>query len=281
VRRIQVYIRGMRFLTVLLLGIASLPLVAGTVSIQADSDLPVALPPSDTSCAASSPGNVSFEGQRRNYTAHVSGSATADFGSITGYIGSSVEQSSVSSSYSSYFQGYVTVFGGSGVGTLITHYQLISMSEQNFLPGLAVSPSYSFSQGNTGASHTPALPQLPRTAMATLIEEFDVISPVIFGEPILLSASTGARHGINVLQCCGGSFEDLQTSSSAQITGYTALDSSGATLAGATVMIGSVPEPGTLWSGMIGALIFTFLHRRRLSKAVRPRQPYFTSASSF
>ena len=99
--------------------------------------------------------------------------------------------------------------------------------------------------------------------MGTLIEDFDVISPVIFGEPILLSASTGAHHGINVLQCCGNSFEDLQTSSSAQITGYTALDSSGATLAGATVIIGSVPEPGTVWAGMIAALLFTILHRRR------------------
>src|SRR5215831_12015567 len=120
------------------------PLVAGTVSIQATSDLPLTI--GSSTCADSSIRLVfcsiwaTFGDPLSHKLAASEGTASADFGSLFGamYVGGEV----ISGFYQSSFSDFVTVLGGSGAGTLTTHYRLFSSDTKLTVPGHAVPPSY-------------------------------------------------------------------------------------------------------------------------------------------
>jgi hypothetical protein len=269
--------------TFLLLTIAatrlSIPLAAGTVSMQASSNLPFS-PPGTSYCTQSGIGPVScsinfnFSDPTGRNSVGGQSTATADFGSITGFLVGGGTNANLSAYYQSSFGDYVTVLGGSGVGTLITHYHLVSSdSEQGLPPSFAVPPLYRFLQGGDTVAHTPDLAHIPiDNPMASLTEDFDVTSPVIFGERIPLAA--GTRTDFNF--AADGNFGVvLVTTASAQFTGYTVLDSNGMILPGAVVQRSFspaqpdpfAPEPGTLWMGIGGTLILLENKRRRRHSA--------------
>jgi len=196
----------------------------------------------------------------------VSGSATADYGSISGGIFVGIDSGDASGSYGSSFGEQVIVLGGSGDGTLITHYQLVSFDAEERATGLTVPPSYQFQQGLTTINYTPFLPHPNFNPVSSLTEDFDVTSRFTFGEPFLLSAYTHAEYRNPQT---GGRAFILQTSSSAQITGYTVLDSGGAVAADAIVERTAIPEPGTLWLGMAGVLMIVVNRGAGLTKRHR------------
>ena len=151
--------------TFLLLTIAatrlSIPLAAGTVSMQASSNQPFS-PPGTTYCTQSSIGPVScsinfnFSDPTGRNSVGGQSTATADFGSITGFLVAGGTNSNLSAFYQSSFGDYVTVLGGSGEGTLITHYHLVSSdSEQGIPASFAVPPLYRVLQGGDAVAHTP------------------------------------------------------------------------------------------------------------------------------
>lgn len=163
----------------------------------------------------------------------------------------------------------MTVLGGSGEGTLITHYHLVSSDSEQGLPAsFAVPPLYRFLQGDDAVGHTPDLAHIPiDNPMASLTEDFDVTSPVIFGELIPLAAGTRTEYNF----AADGNFGIVQvTTASAQLTGYTVLDSNGMILPGAVVQRSFsqqpdpfAPEPSTVWMGIGGTLILLENKRRR------------------
>ena len=197
-------------------------------------------------------------------------SATADFGYIAGFLVGGGTNAYLSASYDSSFADYVTVLGGTGQGTLITHYQLASSDEANgVMPSFAVPPSYSFFQAGFIRQYTPNLQHMPSdNPDASLTENFDVSTPVTFGQLLLLGASTSTQFSFYAESGRGSS---LFTSASAKLTGYTVLDSDGTILSASSVQrsFSDAPEPGTLWVGIGGTLILLGSKRRRQKPARR------------
>ena len=272
----------MKCRTLLLFGMTAISLGANTVSVSASSTQPLeTLPPgSDVdSCHQSGLGPVScsirptFSDPSGRFGGHVEVFATAEFGLTHGDGIGFTDNAPVGVFYESSFGDYITVLGGSGVGSLVTHYQLVSSNLWDRLPGLAVSPFYRFRQGDVAVEHTPNLPPSSIPLPNTLTEDFDVSAPVVFGVPIPLAA--GTRANFNVPSQRGGS---LSTSSTAQLVGYTVLDSAGEIVAGAiiqrsftTEVDAFVPEPGTLLGGIIGA-VFIARGAQRSAFAARSKR---------
>jgi len=172
------------------------------------------------------------------------------------------------------------VLGGSGEGTLITHYHLESTDgvTGQITPNFAVPPLYRFLQGDDAVGHTPNLEHIPfDNPTASLAEDFDVTSPVIFGELIPLAGGIRTEYALSP---DGGQGGGLSTIASAQLTGYTVLDSDGMILPGAVVQRSFspaqpdpfAPEPSTVWMGVGGTLILLEYKRRR-SPARSSRYP--------
>jgi len=266
----------------LLLSIAAaslnIPLAAGTVTMQARSNLPPFISPPNwgTSCSQSDTGPVScflqfgFDDPTGRQSVGGNASATADFGYIAGFIVGGGTNAYLSASYDASFADYVTVLGGSGQGRLITHYQLASADEANgVIPSFAVPPSYSFLQAGFVDWYTPNLQHIPfDNPDASLTESFDVSTPITFGQLILLGASTHTEFSFYAESGRGSS---LYTSASAKLTGYTVLDSDGTILSEASVQrsLSDAPEPGTLWLGIGGTLILLGSKRLRRRPAKR------------
>jgi hypothetical protein len=243
-----------------------MPLTAGTVTVTAASSF-LPLSSGMDFCSQSVPGVTScdisaiFSDPTGRSTGRVFASAAADYGSLSGDISIEINRGlgGFSGSYQSSFGSDITVLGGTGDGTLITHYHLISFYDWGGAgTGLPLPPSYQFQQEGTLVNYTPAL-HFPSD---NLEEDFDVTSQFTFGEPFLLSAGTSVAY-VNEEGFMGG----VDTGSSAQITGYTVLDSSGAVVADATVQPTSIPEPGTLWLGVAGGLLIV------MNKHQVPREP--------
>jgi hypothetical protein len=256
-----------------LIGITGVPLSAGTVITQASSSLPfdpsgAGFPPTDsTFCAQSDIGPVScmitadFAFRIRSSHADISGAA--DFGSISGSLFTAVVRGDVAGLDQSSFGDFVTVLGGTGQGTLITHYQLVSTGEQDRQPGVPLAPFYRFVQGNVAVEHTPALPVSQPQSVSTLLEDLDVTSTITFGVPLPLAAGTRVEQSLGLLN----DFGSAGTTSSAQITGFTVLDSGGNVVADSMIQRSFstaqpdpfAPEPGTF--AMIlsaGVIILSF-----------------------
>jgi hypothetical protein len=250
----------------------SMPLAAGTVSLDASSTLPPDLQPGTTQCSQDVPVGLAscrisafFSDPAGRNTAAVFATAAADHGAISGDVFVAIDSGNASASYQSAFADLVTVLGGSGVGTLITHYHLVSFDDEERAEGLGLPPSYQFQQGGTSVDYTPDLPHPNTNPVSTLTEDFDVTSPFIFGEPFGLSASTRAVY-LNPMGPARA--YTLETSSSAQITGYTVLDLSGAVVAEATIQRDSIPEPATKWLALAGCLSIATMN---LAKRKAPR----------
>jgi hypothetical protein len=196
-------------------------------------------------------------------------SGSADFGSISGHLFEAVDHDgSAAGSDQSTFGDFLTILGGTGQGTLITHYQIISSGQQDREPFVPLAAFYRFLQGNTIIEHSPALPApLARTPdVSRLSEDLDVTSLFTFGVPLPLAA------GMRIPQPLSGpgGTGSVSTSSSAQITGFTVLDSSGGVVADATIQRSFsttppdpfVPEPGTLAMMVTGGVLLILLRRR-------------------
>ena len=256
--------------------LVQLPIFAGMVTTQAASGRP--LVSGSAYCADSRTGPVScaidpiFSDPTGRNDAVAMIQATADFGTISGDVAIFSTNTSISASYQSSAGDDVRVLGGSGIGTLITHYRLVSSDQQITAPGRQVPPFYRFLQGNSVVEHTPDLPERDSTLVSTLTEDLDVTSPVVFGTPIPLAAGTRAGfddpHG-------GGRFFGLETTSSAQIAGYTVLDANGNVLPGAVVQRTFsadpdpfVPEPATVWMGIWSVVLLRARVRTGTSRRV-------------
>ena len=193
--------------------------------MQASSNLPFSRTWHASYCTQSSIGPVScsinfnFSDPTGRNSVGGTSTATADFGSVTGATGGGGRNGTVSAYYQSSFGDYVTVLGGSGEGTLITHYHLVSSDEvMGAIPvSFAVPPLYRFLQGDNAVGHTPNLQHIPSdNPMASLTEDFDVTSPVIFGGLIPLAAGTRTEFTVSP---DGGLGASLSTIASAQLTG--------------------------------------------------------------
>jgi hypothetical protein len=248
----------------LILVLVATPLVAGTVSVQATADLPLR---TDNACGDSDVGFVTcsifaiFSDSPTSHNVALSeGTARADFGSLSGAM--YIDGAAISGFYESSFSDFVTILGGSGTGTLTTHYLLFSSDEQIGNPGQAVPPFYRFIQGGTIVEHTPNLPQLPDMEDAELTENLDITSSIVFGTAFPLGAGTRvslAPRG------------HLDTKSTLTITGFTVLDSAGDAVPGATVQRGFspvapnvfVPEPDTSATGICSTAILIVQFRRQ------------------
>jgi hypothetical protein len=148
---------------------------------------------------------------------------------------------------------------------LITHYHLISSGEQAGDPGVVLAPFYRFVQGNVAVEHTPALPPTLDGIVSTLSEDLDVTSTITFGVPLTLGA--GARITQPVFGANSRAFTIIN--SSAQVTGFTVLDSAGHVVDDATIQRSFstvqpdpfAPEPGTLALIVTGGAIVLLLRR--------------------
>jgi hypothetical protein len=103
--------------------------------------------------------SATFSDPTGRYSAHVDMSAATDFGNIRG-AGGPFNDETVEAIYQGSFTDSVTVLGGSGAGTLITHYHLISSDLQMHLPGLAFPPFYVFAQGDVAEPSAKPRPLL-------------------------------------------------------------------------------------------------------------------------
>jgi hypothetical protein len=239
---------------VVLIGLTGVPLSAGTVVIQATSFLPfVPFQPGDsTFCDQSDVGPVScsiradFQGGFAS--AHAEGSTAADFGLISGSILTAATRTGINGFNKSMFGDFVTILGGTGEGTLITHYHLISTGEQMGEPNVPLVPFYRFVQANVAVEHTPALPTPPDGVISTVPEDLDVTSTITFGVPLPLGA--GAR----IAQSYTADSASTIVKSSAQIIGFTVLDSSGHVVADATIQRSFSTSPPDPFAPELGSL---------------------------
>ena len=260
-----------RFTLLLLIGITGVPLSAGTVITEASSSLPFvgspAVPPApeSTFCAQSAIGRVSCmitaDFALRIVSGHAEISGAADFGSISGSLFLSVDRGDVAGEDRSSFGDFVTVLGATGQGTLITHYHLVSTGQQDRQPGVSLAPFYRFVQGNVAVEHTPALAAPLSGVPASTLEDLDVSSTITFG--VLLPLGAGTRLDQLLGRGNSGNFGSTFTTSSAQITGYSVLDSGGKVVADATIQRSFstappdpfAPEPGTFAMMVSGVIL--------------------------
>jgi hypothetical protein len=252
-----------------LMGVLSLPLSGNVVTIAANAENMTSL--EDTFCQQSATGPVTCEMTyifvNGPWLAGGSSKVIADFGSVTAFITLAFSNANASVYYQGSFGDNVTVLGGSGNGTLVSHYHLISVDTQDGLPGLAVPPSYRFLQGATAIDYTPDLPQpFNNRETSVLMEDLDVSSPVVFGVPLMLAA--GSSTQLHTVLQPGGFM--LTTNSSLTLTGYTVLDSTGTVVGGATVqrefaLVPDVyaPESKTVWYSIAGVAVISVLRRLR------------------
>jgi len=258
-------------LAAVLCGSATL-LHGSTISLFANSDRP--LEAGVSSCSLSGLGPIAcdihptFSDPTGRNDAHADVSASAGSASVSAGAFVFSVNTNISALYQASFTGSVTVTGGSGTGTLITHWHLISTNSQFRLPGLAVSPSYFLMQDGAALSFTPNLPTAPPDPDhgGMEVDDLDVSSTFQFGTPLGLGAQTQAQLG--QFQFATG---NLSVSSSAAITGYTVLDASGAVVPGALVLSNAVPEPGT-WAGTLaGSILLLAVIRKKLPRRSRAR----------
>lgn len=207
-------------------------------------------------------------------------SATAAFGGLSGM----VDESEPSSGYFvASFGDNVIVSGGTGNGTLISHYSLADTGEA-VGGGFGI---FQFVQGSTKSSVTatnflnlgfppfpPSAPPIPagcQGAGVCFSESFDVSSPIQFGDALPLGAQTYLNSEDFEDQFTDG-VDHVEADSTVKLTGYTVLDASGNVVADAEVTRQNVagldlfpaPEPGTwglMLMGLAGLVIWRWRRR--------------------
>jgi hypothetical protein len=194
-------------------------------------------------------------------------SASAAFGTLRGGM---TEQDSHGYLVAS-FGDNVAVTGGSGAGTLVAHYSLVSEGEAQ-APGSA---SFFFVQGgtktsvtanysvNTGLPVPPASPNCESVGFC-FSESFDVTSPMQFGADLPLGVQMYVNSPGGTLLPPNG---DVTGNASVELNGYTVLDADGNVVSDAVVTPQNVagldlfpaPEPGTwglMLMGLAGLMIW-------------------------
>lgn len=229
---------------------------------------------SSATCASS------FSGHGHGYGFIESGGvslASAAFGALSG----TVEESNGSSGRSvSSFGDDVIVTGGSGAGTLVSHYALAATAAATGGDGAV---QFSFVQGATKTGvvptftnfgFTPPLPNPPPQGCQSyglcFSEMFDVSSPIEFGTAVPLGALNSLNSdAFGEISVPGGSYA-VDAGSSLHLTGYTVLDAGGNVVSAAAVTRQNVagldlfptPEPAT-WGLMLAGLVATSWRLRR------------------
>ena len=127
---------------------------------------------------------------------HVEASASADLDSLSASMFAYSDDASIFATYAVSFSDSLTVLGGSGPGTLIAHFHVISENAQFRTPGYAPSPSYNFQLGQAGLGFTANLPTDPPNPDngGREVDDIDVSSPFVFGQPLPLAAGAFAHE---------------------------------------------------------------------------------------
>lgn len=254
-------------------------LFATSVTVTAmGGDQQLADPGSTFSCAQSNSSaascSIAFTYFRGRVNGYADTMGTAAFGSLSGLAEGGGDHGGAPNmaSYDTSFSDYVIVTGGTGNGTLISHYQLtaggtaaqIGTSDYAPVP-TKDTPSFYFVQGSERGSFTPYLtaadnsPGCRGYANACLAQTYDFSSPITFDSSLALGADTQAM--LTDFPCSiNGCLGDAGTGfSSLALTGYTVLDSAGNVVADPSVTeVGPngfnffVPEPSSVWLALLG-----------------------------
>lgn len=243
---------------------------------------------SRTQCAQSGTSSASCEADFSTQYYSIQGSATANATAAWGSLAATVNQYSSAHAYAATsFSDNVIVTGGTGTGTLISHYTLVMGSDAN---GSGPNPGgFVFVQGATRSGVTPQFvnfwtnpPTGPQPAGCEDIglcfsESFDVSSPVSFGTVLPLGALIYMDSaGFDDIMGGGGS-SFANASSTLQLDGFTVLDGDGDVVSDAVVTpqdlpasfnLDFTPEPGA-WGFMLMGLAGLALWRWR-RKVVLP-----------
>jgi len=248
--------------------LGGLPLQAATVTTFSSSDR--LLDSGSTYCmqtsatVASCSITADFADPTQRNTAHAEVGSAAQFGAVSGSLFLGMDRSAnASGGYAAYFSDYLTIAGGAGSGTFISHYALTSEGEEDRFPFFAFSPSYRMVQGSVTAEPILLLPPGAFGAMPHLEASIDVTSTFEFGTPFWFGA--GTQLDLSAINT-GSSVSWSSTSSSKLVlTGYSVLDAQGQIAGGAQVTRSFIegpnvfiPEPATwmLWLPLLLAAVF-------------------------
>ena len=210
--------------------------------------------------------------------------ATATFGNVSGNLG----ETRGSGFFVASFSDDVMVGGGTGSGTLISHYALV-VTDDAFDSGPAdfvfvqgstktgVVPEYTF-LGSGNPSYTLHPPPGCGQVGQCFSESFDVSSPIQFGSALPLGAQAYLGNPVDSLS--PGRNSGVYAESSLNLTGYTVLDADGNVVSDAVVTpqnlpasfnLDFTPEPGTwglMLMGLAGLVIWRLRRRRGLLLSV-------------
>ena len=200
-------------------------------------------------------------------------SGSAAFGQISaGTIEGNAEGRAVSS-----FSDQVVVNGGSGTGTLVAHYSLVSEGEAYY----AAPADFVLAQGGSKTSVEPSYQYFGGTPVPNpppgceyvgycFSEAYDIATPVVFGAATALGAQLSVGTSGGTLIPPHG---DTTAYASIMLNGYTVLDGAGNVVADAAVTrqklpasfnLDFTPEPGTwglMLMGLAGLVIWKWRRR--------------------
>jgi hypothetical protein len=180
-------------------------------------------------------------------------SASAAFGSLSsGAYTVGQRLAGPNATAESWFSDDVLVTGGTGSGTLISHYAL-AIGAQASPYVYASSSGFAFVQGGTNYALTPAAsdytfvsnPQLAPQGCAYGIcfsESLDVSSPIQFGSLVPLGALSYLTSTDFAPWGGGDAALDVDPYSNLDLTGFTVLDASGSVVADALVTPQNIPD---------------------------------------